>query len=233
MIYSRELTPTEVFANYVGISGNTAKLPTVGKTIGYIGDSILASPAAQAAQVTNTMPFPFHASMLLNSPSLNKAVSGDTTTQMVARFATDITANMPYVLIIEGGTNDAAATTAVGTVTANYTTMVNAAIAAGIKNIFVMLVTPATSKDNTQMTLIDTYNAAIAALPNVTAVINCNPSVGQFRSGGTAGNLWDWQSAYNADGLHPTEAGARALAVCVANAVIAAGLTVNQEAIYA
>jgi lysophospholipase L1-like esterase len=225
LIYTRELTPTEVATNYRLVSGYTQKLPSAGRTIGFIGDSILQAPAVQGAQTTDVMPFPYHASMLLNSPSLNKGVSGDTTTQMVARFATDITANLPYAVLIEGGTNDASVTTPIGTVTANYTAMINAATAAGIKTL-ALLITPATVKDNTQMALIDTYNAAIQALGTSNGSINCNPAVGQFRPGGTAGNLWDWQPAFvSGDGLHPNEAGARALAKCVAAGFVAAGLT--------
>lgn len=42
----------------------------------------------------------------------NAGVSGNTTAQMVARFATDVTAYVPDVVVIQGGTNDTALTVA-------------------------------------------------------------------------------------------------------------------------
>jgi lysophospholipase L1-like esterase len=154
---------------------------------------------------------------------------GQTAVQVQTRFAQDAAALKPTYAVINGGVNDVFlnCSTSTGCTGAEITTienglssMMQAAQTAGIKA-FVMLVGPWTGNGsdatNAQMTSIDTLNGqtiANAATYGAT-VIDQRCVIGQFRSGGSAGNCWDYQSAYMlADGLgvHPNAAGEQAIA---------------------
>lgn len=65
-----------------------------GKRVLFIGDSLIASLKAEAL-------FPEFSTM-------NQGVSGQCTTQIAARFARDVMAHSPEVLVLEGGINDIA-----------------------------------------------------------------------------------------------------------------------------
>jgi lysophospholipase L1-like esterase len=60
-------------------------------------------------------------------------VAGQTTTQILARFAANVTALSPGWVAIQGGVNDVNASVSASTIYSNLTTMYNAAIAANIR----------------------------------------------------------------------------------------------------
>lgn len=70
----------------------------------------------------------------------NHGISGETTTQMVSRFAALMAMN-PDIVGVSGGTNDVAAGTASGTITGNLDTMITTALAAN-KRVFLTTIRP-------------------------------------------------------------------------------------------
>jgi lysophospholipase L1-like esterase len=93
--------------------------------LGAIGDSITASTSSYLGQFKQ---------LNVGFDTLNKGISGNTLTQMEARFAADIVANSPEYCVIMGGINDII--NAVADPTADMQTklisMINMAIAANI-----------------------------------------------------------------------------------------------------
>ena len=69
-----------------------------GPTVVFIGDSITWQWTRDG----------FHPVYFTSNGFVNKGISGNTTVQMNARFQTDVIALDPYVVVIEGGTNDIA-----------------------------------------------------------------------------------------------------------------------------
>lgn len=134
----------------VGGSGGTA---AVNKIV-CIGDSITAgSPYWISPDLNNPIPPPLENDLYswvayvrtrIGCDVLNKGIGGNTTSQILARFATDVLANTPTYCIIEGGINDRAQTDRLvdlATTQANFTSMVNQCIANGIVPI-IMITTP-------------------------------------------------------------------------------------------
>lgn len=141
---------------------------------------------------------------------------GQTAVQIQSRFAQDALALKPSYIVLNGGVNDVYVncSTSTGCTAAQMTTienalagMMSAAQAAGIK-LFIMLIGPWTGNGsdamNAQMASIDSINAnTISVAPAYGAtVIDHRCIVGQFRTGGAAGNCWDIQPQYlYSDGL--------------------------------
>lgn len=101
--------------------------------VALIGDSTMAGSSGskdlQASREVST-----YASGLLNVPFFNRAVGGERTDQMDARWATDITPvakNSKYV-IIQGGINDINQGRALADIKSSFTSMYNKAIADGM-----------------------------------------------------------------------------------------------------
>lgn len=88
------------------------------------------------------------------------------------------------------------------------------------------LIPPWTSGTTTQMQTRDSWNTSMTTLRNSTypsvILVDTSPYLGQFRTGGPTGNLWDIKSAYNnGDGLHLNAAGQTALSDALYNALLA------------
>jgi hypothetical protein len=146
--------------------------------------------------------------------------SGQTSTQILARFPADALALDPNVLIIGGFLNDVNSCASTGctarqisTIESNLQLEMSMAHAARINKIFVCLGGPWNANGslggtNGRMGSIDMVDSWIIANALVygAAVIDPRPLIGKFRSGGTAGNLWDFQSRYMKNdglGIHP------------------------------
>lgn len=144
---------------------------------------------------------------------VNLGVGGETTTSIAARIATAI-ATKPEFIIINGGVNDLAASVSAGakaTFLANWTTMLDAVTAVGIRPI-VNLIEPWTAGTLAQMQARDDWNTALTSLAAgypTALVCNLDSVLGQNRSsanGTNPGNLWD--QAYDDGGhVHDTDAG--------------------------
>lgn len=98
-----------------------------------IGDSTTAGSSG-GYDASNSAEWTRWAEANLNVPFYNRGVGGNTTAQMVARWATDITplkVNANYV-IIQGGINDIAQSVALATIQANFQSMYNNAVTDGM-----------------------------------------------------------------------------------------------------
>jgi lysophospholipase L1-like esterase len=175
-------------------NGSTA---TVNKTseIYTMGDSQTSSGGYQAQLVS-----------LLGSPwiTINVGIPGNTTTQMVNRFSSVITAT-PNTVIILGGANDLIGSVGASTIIANLQAMCTAAKNNGAR-VVLMTTTPfganvgwSAGKQTTQNTL----NAAILSSTAITNV-DVRLDIYTLLGGGTNSLL----PAYNSgDGLHWNAAG--------------------------
>lgn len=171
-----------------------------------IGDSHMQSSSPGAPGMVETL------AALEHSTSLNRGVSGQTTDQIAARFQTDVIAQNPVCVLINGGTNDLKTGGTQAAFLAGFDQMLSSAKTRGIVAL-VLFILPATTLDNTQSAARDRWNAALAVQTAAasyganTLLIDLAPTVGQFRSGGTAGNLWDLIPSLTVDGTHLTAAG--------------------------
>lgn len=140
----------------------------------------------------------------------NVAKGSRDSTWVNANFATYVTALKPKLAILNSGINDIAS----GTVSkenfiSNWTDILNASIAAEIVPV-VCKITPWTAGTNEQMQTRDEWMVDLKALVDTyTTAVWCDfdTAIGQFRTGGDAGNYWDLQEIYNADNIHPNTAG--------------------------
>lgn len=180
-----------------------------------IGDSIIAGHSAHYSFIESTdttvlgSAINAHLYNLTSEANQNMGIGSQTTTQISARFASDVVDLLPGMAIIEGGVNDIAG----GSITqmtflANYESMFQKCQAADIEPV-VILIMPWSNGNNAQMTTRDQWNANLTTLAATysATVVDTSSYVGIFRAGGTAGNLWDINASYNADGVHFNSAG--------------------------
>lgn len=138
--------------------------------------------------------------------SLGQAgVVGNTTTQMLARFGTDVIALAPDKVVIEGGSvNDVAGSISAATTKANVQAMITAAKAAGIQPILTTICPSNTTAYHAGIALINQHARSLAAANQVLLVdmyaVLVDPANGNYKSG------------YNYDALHPSPAGMRVMA---------------------
>lgn len=195
----------------------------------FIGDSIIAGHYANYSflesdstntNIASTMEKYF--SNITGYSYQNMGIGGQTTTQIVNRFVSDVVNTKPAVVVIEGGVNDVFD----GDVTKetflnNWKTMFDAAQANNI-NVLALKILPWTEGSNSQEQTTDDWNNALASLatnyPNV-IVIDTSSYIGQFRPGGDSGNLWDIQPVYDSDTVHFTAAGNAQIAQAIADAL--------------
>jgi lysophospholipase L1-like esterase len=208
---------------FTGTGGSTfgRALSVSGNVWAMIGDSILNATGAAVDQ------FPVLVGRHYGTSVSNLGVSGETTVNIAARYASAALSLSPSLVLIEGGTNDESSLGSSAPIKAqllaNYTAMLTANQSAGIRSV-VMLIPPATTKSNSRMQVHDDWNISLAALAATYSAAVCDPRpyVGLFRSGGDAGNLWDIATAYDLDGIHFTAAGQQRLSECVIDAINAA-----------
>lgn len=198
----------------------------VGRRVAVMGDSISANAGITVNGAGNQNPpsggwrtqapqgyvswLPFVSQGQIEfSPDGNFAVSGYTTTQILATLPA-VLAYKPNWVILEGGTNDPGNSityvTSVANLTAIYTGLTNAGI-----NIVRIMVTPRqapngfTTAQNQGIAAINTFDRRWAV--NHGNVILANPTTNGF--GTLAGGL---VAGTNSDGLHPNQAGAKIFA---------------------
>lgn len=201
-----------------------------------LGDSITSGFADTSSFIDNHYgnlavlvdSYPFVLGHMFGYTYQNMGISGNTTTQMAARFTTDVLNLNPRVVVIMGGINDIVSGSTNAVILANFTTMLNAAVAAGIRPI-VTSVMPARNGagiTNAMMQQRDLLNSSLHTLvtsaPYNGSFVNLDSSMGTFFPGGDPGNLWALQASYDSgDGVHPNPNGDAIIAGNVA-------ITINQ-----
>jgi lysophospholipase L1-like esterase len=154
----------------------------------------------------------------------NMGFGGQTSSQIAARFAADCVALAPRYAFIQCGINDLSAWNQ-ATYIANWTAMLNACAAASVPIIpIVCLMTPNNNYTIASMRNRDAGTAALVSLcasyPTV-KIIDPNPYVSQFRVGGDAANLWDYQPDCDiGDGVHQSLYGHYQYAKAIADKIL-------------
>ncbi len=143
----------------------------------------------------------------------NMGISGQTSTQIEARFATDVAAKKPRYAFIQAGLNDIY----LGSVTkaqflANWTSMLNQCVAGSTVPV-VGLITPWYDNNGTsaQMRIMDDWNASLSALAATypaAILVDFKHYIAAFRPSGDAGNYWNLQAVMDCgDKLHLSSRG--------------------------
>jgi lysophospholipase L1-like esterase len=140
----------------------------------------------------------------------NMGIGGNTSTNVQARFKTDVTDLKPKFVIIEVGVNDLLGASDSSTWIAKYKLMLDSCVVNNIRPV-VCQILPWTAGTNAKMQMRDRWNTSLAAICASTyptaIVINFN-GLGMFRVGGDVGNYWDIKTAYNSgDNVHLSLAG--------------------------
>jgi lysophospholipase L1-like esterase len=123
------------------------KLSTQQKTIGRLAAFAPLRAVFMGDSLTTTRKYPEYFCSLLGGSDIffvsNAGIGGNTTTQMLARFQTDVVALSPDVVFIMGGTNDVLNTvpTPIGEFMSNMKSMIDIARANGIMPV-VLLAAP-------------------------------------------------------------------------------------------
>lgn len=187
------------YSNLGGANDNTT----------FCTETTLATDASTTS-LTSTIPYYFH--QITGLSYQNVSIGGNMIAQLLARLAADALSANPDIVVIHAGGNDVLAGTALSTFSTQVASILDMCQAHGCE-VLVLGVLPGTFYTNAQSELRDQYNAAMSAL--VTAhsgnnkFVNLDTVVGQFRAGGTIGNLWDIRTELNVDGLHITSKGNR------------------------
>jgi lysophospholipase L1-like esterase len=160
------------------------------------------------------------AASTLGVPVHNFSHSGYTTAALIPYVSSEILALSPAPshCCLNSGVNDVNSGRTTAQIIDDYDTILGLLTGASIIPVIIKI--PGWSNgSNTQNAQIDDINAGIASLcatsyPDA-VFVDDRALICQFRSGGTAGNLWDLQPAYTEDGVHlnPTANGIRADAI--------------------
>lgn len=148
----------------------------------------------------------------------NFGKGGDTVEDVIDDELDDAMAKNPHTIILFVGVNDANSSVTKASFESDLASLLQTLETAGI-NAMVIGQSPASTLSNSVMALYDTYDFEGVATNNGATYIDIRPTVGEFRSGGAAGNLWDIKSEYDSgDGLHYSSAGYQAIAGVVYDA---------------
>lgn len=195
----------------------------------FIGDSIIAGHTAHysflettsTTDIESTIEYQF--GQLTGLTYQNMGKGSETTTQIATRFNNDVLSLNPQVVIIEGGVNDIAGAASQETFISSYTSMFAAAQADDdVQIVLAIKILPWTDGSNTEMQTRDDFNEALVELAkdySKVRIVDADSYVGQYRSGGDIGNLWDIQTAYDVDGVHFNQAGHTAIAQALSRAL--------------
>lgn len=153
-------------------------------------------------------------------PIENMGISSQTSTQIAARFSSDVVALHPKFVVIEAGVNDVAQSVSESTWQSNWTSMLTAAQAAGIVP-YCVLILPWQNGTNTNGSTIDTWNSWLNGQCEQYGgyTVDARPYVGQFRTGGNIDNLWNIRPEYMSVGdnlqIHYSTLGYQAIAKAI------------------
>lgn len=196
----------------VASTGASTSLLPIDSRIVYVGDSITAH------QINATQKFYFgdafptwaqlHSGHKLFQPiGGNLGVAGETTTQILSRFAAVVALN-PKVIVLLAGTNDVTQSVAEATIKNNLKTMYREGKHIGAKIIAITIpprFAPAAALSSANETIRQNVNAWIKTVPEIDAVVDCEAALSS--------------AMYFADGLHPNTLGDSILGALVAEKI--------------
>lgn len=208
------------------VYGNSPDLITIGDSIiaGHPGnDSLIESLATWTNAFSQTIAY--NVANAFNWTYQNMGIGGQTAVQVSARFANDVLPYYPSIVLLEGGVNDiAGGSTDQTAYINNMKSMIDGCVNAGIIPV-VLKILPWTNGTTAQNQTRDTWNLALSNLVATypTAIlVDANSAVGQFRSGGDSGNLWDINPTYgDGSGIHYNASGYAQIASVVSKAIAA------------
>ncbi|OPX65652.1 MAG: GDSL-like Lipase/Acylhydrolase [Methanomassiliicoccales archaeon PtaB.Bin215] len=125
-------------------------------TVVCIGDSLTGGSGA-----STDYKYPSRLGGYIGGVVVNKGTTSDKTSEILARFATDVVSYSPSKVFIWGGTNDIIHDVEMATIKANLTAMLALASAAGVK-VYLLNTIPRNSFTEAQNTALETLNAWIA-----------------------------------------------------------------------
>jgi len=181
------------------------------KKIVYLGNSITAFGWAGSSPTYWEYASSFYVmgNAILGHPFnkiITKGIGGNTTTQMLARFGTDVRAYAPGYCLIEGGVNDNDSATTIFT---NLVKLYDSCVLNGIRPIAVTVMPntalPFTAATNRQYARLNNMIRDYCRTSNI-PLIDFDDVVTDKSSA-----TWQWNSTYSNDGLHPNSSGAIAL----------------------
>jgi len=188
-------------------------------TVGFAGDSIALALSGQSMDsalwwVTNQLyPCEYIQSMVV-------AVGGKTSAQIVAEQIAGIQAAPPQILFLNGGTNDSSGLVTAATVFTNFVTVTAAAIAAGVKMVILMPISPKSNvaQDAVSSQRLIKINRSLQAYAHATDKVYYWDYSGALSTPNGAvfspiGDAVGGSGSVMIDGLHWSAAGARAAAV--------------------
>jgi lysophospholipase L1-like esterase len=177
-----------------------------GSFMGYIDPQTSAIPNSQNVSIIAQL------GQKIGVSIQNFGYSGQVLDQIRTRMTADLPEIQPVFALLNGGNNDGGATSA--TIISRWDNMLAACVAGGAIPIIVPIL-PSSAKDNGIMTVFDTVNAHLASVASTYGAIYCGSvfaAVGEFRSGGPTGNLWNIQAIYQYDTNHYNTLGNGAIA---------------------
>lgn len=158
----------------------------------------------------------------LNYTYQNMGVGGENVGTRAARFNADVVALHPRFAVIEGGTADIINGASKAQYVDGWVTMLDLAIANGITPVAV-LIPPCTYLTTAQHQTREDWNNSLTNLVMreypAAVLVDTETYLGKYKTGGDAGNLWDLQTAYNADNTHLTVEGNRRFAQAIVDAI--------------
>lgn len=214
--YYNNLSTAPTSSNYgwVGQSSLTTNIPIKlfsyeSPFAVYIGNSIMSGNNMFSAYANNFLAgdslqysIPFIISKHYGWTNQNLGISNYRTIEIRNDFTRNVLATKPRIVIMEGGVNDIGGISSDSTI-ANYTWMYQQAVAANIK-ILQLSIFPWTNGSNANNRKRDSLNTRIKNLVQSYGgkFVMMDTVLGQFRSGGDAGNFWDIQTGLSPDGAH-------------------------------
>ena len=235
MYYTQNSAASASDFNWVGqsVAGTSRAVPIqlymTAPQVVFIGDSLVAGhrlfnsylEASVAGEPSGTIPTQFAATTSYSYQ--NMGIGGQSSTSIKNRFSADVVNASPrMVVVVNAGANDNVQTggaSAKTTFLNNWTTMLNLAQANNITFVAIPIMPETSFFTNADNVVIDDWNASLRTLissySNATYIDGAS-YIGQFRSGGSAGNLWDLNPSYaDSDGAHLNSTGYGVLAQAI------------------
>ena len=190
----------------------------------YIGDSIMAGHTESGSLIESygafepTKDLPYLVTKLLSGDGTlgtyqNMGIGGQTLEEIDARFIADAVDLNPWGIVINGMVNDIDDARSSVDILANVASIITKA--AG-KHLFFMLALPWQASSTAEAQQIDYLNEEIKALLDAEEnmyYIDPTAFISNFRTGGDAGNAWDFPLYYTAsDTIHPNFEGYKLIA---------------------